>query len=124
MRTFPLELRDCCESSQVYDGSIKGNQPFSLDIENPWRFDVSKLLKGAIEVEVKYWMESLVEPTLYEQIGRTLDARRRAKRPMEFVATSGGRLESMRQYATVPASFQPPFLSFRVMAKVIEQNQD
>lgn len=69
-------------------------------------------------------MESLIEPTIYEQIGRTLVARSRAKRPMEFVATSGARLESMRQYSTVPASFQHPFLSFRVMAKVIEQNQD
>ena len=87
-------------------------------------FDVSDILKGAIDVEVKYWVESLVEPTFYEQIGRTLDTRSREMRPMEFVVTAGGRLESMRQYSTVPASFRHPFLSFRVMAKVIEQNQD
>ena len=87
-------------------------------------FDVSDILKGAIDVEVKYWVESPDEPTFYEQIGRTLDTRSREMRPMEFVVTAGGRLESMRQYSSVPASFRHPFLSFRVMAKSIGQNQD
>jgi hypothetical protein len=39
---------------------------------------------------------------------------------MEFEVTAEGRLESMRQYSSVPASYRHPLLSFRVMAKINE----
>ena len=115
---------DDCEWHQIFDNLTNGGPIFPLDATKVERIDVSDLLKGAIEVEVKYWVKSPDESTFYEQIARTLDTRSLPSKPMEFAATSGGRRESMRQYSTVPASFRHPFLSFRVMAKVIEQNQD
>ena len=108
---------DDCNWVAVYDGAASKAQPFSADEIKPWRVDVSELLAGAIEVEIKYWIQSPREPTIYEQIARTVDTRSLTKRTMEFAVTAEGRLESMRQFSTVPASYRHPLLSFRVMAE-------
>ena len=114
---------DKCEWHEIYDGAESTAQPISRDAL-PLRLDVSDLLSGAIDVEIKYWIQSPEEPTYYEQLARTVDTRSSTNRTLEFVVTSGGRLESMRQFSTVPASFRHPLLSFRVMAKAIVPNQD
>ena len=108
---------DDCNWVAVYDGAASKAQPFSADEIKPWRVDVSELLAGAIEVEIKYWIQSPREPTIYEQIARTVDTRSLTKRTMEFAVTAEGRLESMRQFSTVPASYRHPLISFRVMAQ-------
>ncbi len=115
---------DSCEWNEVYDAADFNSQPFSIDAEKPWRFDVSELLAGAIEVEIKYWLQSDQEPTYYEQLARTLDSWSLSKRTMEFSVTSEARLESMRQFSTVPASYRHPSLSFRVMANVNDSNSN
>jgi hypothetical protein len=66
---------------------------------------------------LKYWVQSRQEPTYYEQIARTVDTFSLLERPMGFEVVAEGRLESMRQYSTAPASFRHPLISFRVMAK-------
>ncbi|MCP4096870.1 MAG: hypothetical protein GY748_11580 [Planctomycetaceae bacterium] len=114
---------DNCEWHEIYDGAESTAQPISHDAL-PGRFDVSDLLSGAIDVEIKYWIQSPEEPTYYEQLARTVDTISQTNRTLEFAVTSGGRLESMRQFSTVPASFRHPLLSFRVMAKAIVPNQD
>lgn len=111
---------DDCNWISVYDGAASKTEPFSRDQIKPFRVDVSELLAGAIEVEIKYWVQSPQEPTFYEQLARTVDTRSLTKRRMEFGVTSEGRLESMRQFSTVPASYRHPLLSFRVMAKCKE----
>ena len=85
----------------------------------PDPIDVSSLLEGAIEVEVKYWVLSAENPTYYEQIARTV-FQSEYNPFMEFSATLEGRSESMRQFSIVPASYRHPLLSFRVMAKLGE----
>jgi len=115
---------DKCEWHEIYEGAESTIQPFTRDAISPTSFDVSDLLSGAIDVEIKYWLQSPEEPTYYEQLARTVDTRSQSNRTLEFEVTSGGRLESMRQFSTVPASFRHPLLSFRVMAKAIVPNQD
>ncbi|MCP4096742.1 MAG: serine/threonine protein kinase [Planctomycetaceae bacterium] len=80
----------------------------------PDPIDVTHILAGAIEVEVKYWVLSSENPTYYEQIART-SIPAKVDSVMEFSATLESRSESMRQFCTVPASYRHPLLSFRVM---------
>jgi serine/threonine protein kinase len=110
-------ILDDCDWLVVFDKSGPKTRPISDDAISPVRFDVSKVLAGAIEVELKYWVQSPQEPTYYEQIARTVDTFSLLERPMEFEVVAEGRLESMRQYSTAPASFRHPLISFRVMAK-------
>lgn len=110
-------ILDDCDWQVVFDKCDPKTRPISDDALGPVRFDVSKVLAGAIEVELKYWVQSPQEPTYYEQIARTVDTRSLSARPMEFVVVAEGRLESMRQFSTAPASFRHPLISFRVMAE-------
>ena len=110
-------ILDDCDWLVVFDKSGPKTRPISYDAISPVRFDVSKVLAGAIEVELKYWVQSPQEPTYYEQIARTRDTFSLPERPMGFEVVAEGRLESMRQFSSVPASYRHPLISFRVMTQ-------
>ncbi|MDG2224112.1 MAG: protein kinase [Rubripirellula sp.] len=79
--------------------------------------DISSLAKGAVEIEVEYWLEAVTTPLWEVQLGRTVyNANRIPRRGFYFQAVTNGREESMRQTVQVPEDFRSPLIGFRVDA--------
>ena len=79
------------------------------------RVDLTRLVEGATQVELSYWVEDSEEPVWYSQIGRVHLAGPRFNKLL-FQAMTGGRGESMRQSVVLPVTFKHPWVGFRVVA--------
>lgn len=81
--------------------------------------DVTPIAKGAVEIEVEYWIQADKTPLWQIQLGRT-NQTNLLSGIFCFQAVTGGREESMRQSVSVPTSFRSPLIGFRVSAYIDE----
>jgi hypothetical protein len=83
------------------------DQPFA-------QLDATQWLRDAIEVEVRYRVETSNGPLNYVQIGRT-NSELHLPGVFAFEAVTTGREESMRQSVEVPETYRSPLIGFRIV---------
>ncbi|MFM7072277.1 MAG: protein kinase domain-containing protein [Planctomycetota bacterium] len=83
------------------------DQPFA-------EMDATQWLRDAIEVEVRYRVETSSGPLNYVQIGRT-NSELHLPVVFAFEAVTMGREESMRQSLEIPETHRSPLIGFRVV---------